>query len=588
MAWPALLMSRSEFTRRDRFDAPIAVLIADDDLDRQRKYADAFAEGRRDQFRVICASSLTAALEQMRTHGIDALVLDRRAFAGHGQMLLAEASRHSDRWSIIYLAKADDIDPHLNLDVHEVLDPDHMNASELARVTRVVVQQQRMLLALAAAETHALHRTLHDSLTGLANRAMLLDRIDRAMARSADGTGYALLFIDLDRFKVINDSLGHSIGDHILMEVAMRLTESVRESDTVARLAADEFMILLENVDESAVAMQIAEKIQARLSEVYTFEQRVFRLTASIGIALSDQKHEEPLDLVREADTAMHSAKAKGRASKVLFGQAMRDRAVLLFDVENELPRAIEAGQIAVFFQPIYELDGLRMTGCEALVRWLHPERGMISPLDFIPVAESTGLIGMLGQHVLNEACIQCAEWNRYHSDPNGLRVSVNVSPAQFRGWDVRQQVLQALAKSRLDPRNLAIEVTESIFIDNPKNTAETLQSIRDLGVSIYLDDFGTGYSSLSYLVNLPIDTIKVDRAFVKDLSTRPDYAKLTRGILTLAHELDFSVTAEGIETREQLDALRLLGCEYGQGYYFSKPIAANDFWRLISTPLAA
>lgn len=470
-------------------------------------------------------------------------------------------------------------------EVVEVLSSQADEAEIWRCMMRLLGEEVRMLSALHAAEVHALHRTLHDGLTGLANRERLIEAIEGAITRSRhqEQPSFSLVLIDLDHFKLINESQGHSIGDQLLMQVASRISSVVKPSDTVARLSADEFMVLLEDAHDSSTAMGIASKIQETLAERYLIAGRSVHLSASIGVAVYDSEHREALDILRDACTAMHAAKGSGRGHQVLFGSELRKRAELLFDIENELPRAIEQHELCVFYQPIFRLCDQSTVGCEALVRWQHPERGLISPLDFISVAEATGLVVPLGQHVLNRACAAAQRWNSMladHQEP--IRVSVNVSPVQFERADVTEQVKLALELSGLAPERLAIEVTESLLIRNVENAISTLQSIRALGVAIYLDDFGTGFSSLSYLVNLPLNVVKIDRAFVKDLETRPEFLKLTRGIVSLAHGLDLQLTAEGIEDAHQQEQLRGLGVEFGQGYYYSRPVPEQEFDRLL------
>lgn len=469
--------------------------------------------------------------------------------------------------------------------VVEVLSSRASEAEVWGVLLNLLGEEVRMLSALHAAEVHALHRTLHDGLTGLANRERLLEAIDRSIAQAhEEGQGpFSLVLIDLDHFKLINESQGHSIGDQLLREVASRISSVVSPQDTVARLAADEFLVLLQDAQDSESAMKVASEIQDKLAERYFIAGRSVHLSASIGVALYQAEHQEALDVLRDASTAMHAAKGSGRGHQVLFGSELRKRAELLFDIENELPRAIEQQELCVFYQPILRLSDQSTVGCEALVRWQHPERGLISPFDFIAVAEATGLVVPLGQLVLNRACAAAQRWNSLLApDQPRLRVSVNVSPVQFERSDVTAQVKLALERSGLAPELLAIEVTESLLIRNVENAISTLRGIRDLGVAIYLDDFGTGYSSLSYLVNLPLNVVKIDRAFVKDIETRTEFLKLTRGIVSLAHGLDLQLTAEGIEDENQQKQLRDLGVEFGQGYFYSRPLPEQEFERLL------
>lgn len=523
------------------------------------------------------------AVEMLATGQYDLVVLRVRRPVSNAILTLLNRIQELRRCAL--LAVADEgIELGAWAQVVEVISSQATEREIWSLLLSLLSEEVRMLSALHAAEVHALHRTLHDGLTGLANRDRLLEAIDAAMANADErGSGFALALIDLDHFKLINESQGHSIGDQLLREVATRISSVVTMYDTVARSAADEFLVLLGEANDSETAMAAASKIQNRLAERYFIAGRSVHLSASIGVALYDTEHCEALDLLRDASTAMNAAKGNGRGHQVLFGSELRKRAELLFDIENELPRAIEQQELCVFYQPILRLADQRTVGCEALVRWQHPERGLISPLDFIAVAEATGLVVPLGQHVLNRACAAAQRWNSLLSpDQPRIRVSVNVSPVQFERANVTEQVKLALERSGLAPELLAIEVTESLLIRNVENAISTLHAIRELGVAVYLDDFGTGYSSLSYLVNLPLNVVKIDRAFVKDLETRPEFLKLTRGIVSLAHGLDLELTAEGIEDELQQNQLRELGVEFGQGYYYSRPLPEQEFDRLV------
>ncbi len=424
-------------------------------------------------------------------------------------------------------------------------------------------------------QEHLLYSTLHDALTGLANRSLFTERLHHAMRRAARHPDnlFAVLFLDLDRFKEVNDNLGHFAGDELLRAVARRLEACIRPEDTVARLSGDEFAILLESITEASDAGKVAERIEETLSFPIDLAGSEVVTSASMGIVTSSMSHDQPEQLLRSADMAMYRAKAAGRARYEMFDRAMHIDALARLQLEADLRRAVEQGEFRLFYQPLVSLRSGHITGLEALVRWDHPERGLVDPDDFLPIAEETGLIVPMGRWVLTEACRQMSEWHKAYPREEPLSIGVNFSVKQFSQPDLLDQIVGAIQSSGIDPRSLRIEITESAIIDKGKSATTMLQSIRDLGVEIYLDDFGTGYSSLSYLHGLPIDAIKIDRAFVSNMDTDEKNLRLVRTILTLADIVGVRAEAEGISTPEQLRELRLLSCEQGQGYLFSAPI---------------
>ncbi|HEV2861764.1 MAG TPA: EAL domain-containing protein [Pyrinomonadaceae bacterium] len=438
-------------------------------------------------------------------------------------------------------------------------------------------------------EGRLLHNAFHDALTGLPNRALFIDHVKLTIARSKrrDGHLFAVLFLDLDRFKVINDSLGHMVGDQLLVGIARRLEACLREGDTVARVGGDEFTILLEDIEDEDEAVQVAERIQKELSQPFTLDGREVFTTASIGIAPSSTGYEDPEDILRDADTAMYRAKSAGKARHEVFDRAMHAVAVNLLQLETDLRKALERRELYLVYQPIVGLDDFRLCGFEALVRWNHPERGLVSPLDFIPVAEDTGQIIALGQWALLEACRQMRRWQRSVAADAHLFMSVNLSSKQFNQPDLIEQVRSILTQTRLSPRNLKLEITESAVMENIETATEMLKQLRALGVQLAIDDFGTGYSSLSYLHRFPIDTLKIDRSFVTRMSENNENTEIVRTIVVLAQNLGMDVVAEGVETKEQLALLRRLGCENGQGYYFSRPSSEADAEKIIAETCA-
>ena len=426
-----------------------------------------------------------------------------------------------------------------------------------------------------AAEEKLLHEAIHDVLTGLPNRALFMDLLARSVARSKRRKGYlfAVLFLDLDRFKIINDSLGHLVGDQLLVGIARRLEKCLRPEDTVARLGGDEFTVLLDDINDLSDPTRVAERVHKELESPFHVGGHEVYTSVSIGIALSSPSYESPDQILRDADTAMYRAKALGRARHEVFDTGMHARAVALLQLETDLRRAIERREFRLHYQPIVTLAGGRVVGFEALVRWLHPQRGLLLPSEFVAVAEETGLMLPIGRWVLEEACRSAQAWSDQVRQP--LIITVNLSNRQFAQPDLPEQVGAVLKEVGLDPGRLKLEITESVIMEHGEGVTRTLHRLRDLGVELYVDDFGTGYSSFSVLHRFPISALKIDRSFVHALGKDGDGSEIVRTIMTLARNLKLNVIAEGIETRAQLEQLRLLKCPQGQGAWFAEPAAA-------------
>jgi len=428
------------------------------------------------------------------------------------------------------------------------------------------------------AEQQLHYDAFHDVLTGLANRALFTDHLKLAVARAWRQVDhkFAVLFLDLDRFKVINDSLGHMVGDQLLVAIARRLELCLRPGDTVARLGGDEFTILLEDLKDEAEAVEVAERLQRTLAMPFNLGGHQVFTTASIGITLSSIGYDRPEDCLRDADTAMYRAKQHGKARHELFDSSMHARAMKLLQVESDLRRAIEHHELVVYYQPIMSLETRCIRGFEALVRWQHPQQGLICPADFISVAEETGMIVPLGKWVLGEACRQARVWQeQFPSDPP-LSISVNISAKQFAEPGLIEQVEHVLRETGLATGSLHLELTESVVMESIELATDVLHRLRALGVALSIDDFGTGYSSLNYLHNFPLNTLKIDRSFVSQMSGNNENTEIVQTIVTLARSLGMNVVAEGIETETQLASLQALECEGGQGYLFAEPMHTN------------
>lgn len=458
----------------------------------------------------------------------------------------------------------------------------HANAELEQRVHERTVELQSVndrlrfeLMERKRAEQKLAHDALHDALTGLPNRALFHDRLWHTIRRTSrhPDSKFAVLFLDLDRFKWVNDSLGHLVGDELLIAVARRLDACLRPGDTAARFGGDEFAILLEDLSSPDDTTRAAERIHEQLAKAFMLEGHTLAMSASIGIALSSLEYQQPEEMLRDADTAMYRAKALGKARHEVFDPKMHAHALARLWLENDLRWALERQEFVLHYQPIISLLGGKIVGVEALLRWQHPRRGLIGPTEFIPIAEETGLIVPIGEWVLRTACTQAKRW--HDAGLPAVSVAVNLSARQLRHPNINTVISKILVETGLDPKCLELELTESSLMEDVVETTSALKELDALGVCLSIDDFGTGYSSLSYLKRFPISNLKIDRSFVRDITTNPNDAAIATAIIAMAHHMNLHVTAEGIETSEQLAFLRPYHCDGMQGHLFSAAVSA-------------
>ena len=445
---------------------------------------------------------------------------------------------------------------------------------------------QEKILEKENIEKKLLYDALHDELTGLPNRTLFMQRVQTALEKSKCYQDYkfVVLFIDLDRFKIVNDSLGHLIGDHLLIACAQRLQKCLSEQDIVARIGGDEFTILLENIKDVNYAIAIANKIVAEFKNPFTLDIHRITTTVSIGIVVSSTEYQQSSELLRDADTAMYRAKEQGKARHEIFNEQMHIHAIHRLELENDLRQALKLNQFALFYQPIIRLIDGKIAGFEALLRWQHPTKGLISPNDFIPIAEETGLIIPLGEWVLNKACHQLSIWHNKFSHCPTIDISINITVNQLKCPEFLATIDRILAHNKIPGSSIKFEITESMLMQNSEQIMSVLSQIKARKIKLCIDDFGTGFSSLSYLPRFPIDILKIDRSFVSFMDCDENNFEVVRTIISLANTLGIKVVSEGIEKVTQLEQLQSLGCEFGQGYLFSRPLNAESAELMISS----
>ncbi|MCC5645126.1 EAL domain-containing protein [Nostoc sp. CHAB 5824] len=462
---------------------------------------------------------------------------------------------------------------------------EHRVKERTGELEKALQKLQKEINSRQKLQSQLLEIALHDSLTGLPNRVLFIRRLENALNRAKQESSYqfALLFLDCDRFKVINDSLGHLVGDELLIAIARRLQACLTPIHTLARLGGDEFAILLENITDINIAIQVAERILQQLSLAFKLSRYEVFMNASIGISWGNKDYDRPEYLLRDADTAMYRAKAQGRAKYHVFNPAMHQEAIQLLELENDLRRAVERQEFLVYYQPIVSLTTGRISGFEALVRWQHPIRGLVAPTEFIPVAEETGLINAINTWVLQSACHQLSIWQHYPLTPEPLTISVNLSARLFSQPNLVDQIDQIIYESKINPAYLELEITESVIMENTNAIKIILQKLKQRKIKLIMDDFGTGYSSLSYLHSFPLNALKIDKSFVKRMQENKENMGLVPAMIGIANSMGMSAIAEGVETQEQLAQLRSLNCNFAQGYLFSKPIEQQLVIKLLA-----
>jgi diguanylate cyclase len=518
-------------------------------------------------------TTLQAGLERLLRTGFDAIITDLHLPDSDGIATLRELVAAAPDVPLVVLSHCDDDPFAMELLKHGAQDYLIKGQSDGPLILKTI----RYAIERKESDQHFAFLSHYDKLTGLANRELFRDRLHQAMSRAERaGKLVALLFLDLDRFKSVNDTLGHLAGDELLVEVATRLKTCVRKSDTIARLGGDEFTVILEGLDAPVDAEIVCRKIIKSLEAPLLLRNHEIYVTTSIGVTFFPTDDIDLNGLLRNADAAMYRAKEEGRNKFHLFTADLSARAVKRLGIESALRHAVERQEFHLCYQPKISVHTGEILGAEALLRWENPQHGLVSPVDFIPVAEETGLIVPIGEWVLRRACADTRKWHAAGFDH--VSVAVNLSARQFRHGELINTVRRALQDSGIAPHQLELEITESLLMDDTEASQIALNELKALGTSIYLDDFGTGYSSLAYLKKFPIDGLKIDRSFIRDLPGDPDDEAITQAILALSQALRLHVVAEGVENDAQLDFLRRQGCEVVQGFLFSRPLLFNDF----------
>ncbi len=558
-------------------DASVRVLLVEDNPGDARLVEILLSEVGTTSFEITHAERLSEALEHLSRSEYDVILLDLSLPDSSGVETVDQMRAAVHHMPVVVLSGQDDEDTALRAiqgGAEDYLLKGHGDGGLIARSIRYSIERKR-------SEERLAYMAQYDHLTGLTNRALFQDRLEQALARAKrSGALVALMFLDLDRFKAVNDTLGHGTGDLLLKKVAERLEGSVRETDTVARIGGDEFGIILEGLTEAQDAALVARKIIDKLVQPFVLDGHEVFVTTSIGIAVYPSSNGD--SLLTDADSAMYCAKEQGRNTYRFHTPEMNAQVRERLNMESKLRRALDQEEFLLYYQPQVDLTTGMIVGTEALLRWQHPELGLVSPGKFIPVLEDIGMIVRVGEWVLQTACRQSKAWQRDGFPP--LRMAVNISARQFSRRDLIDTVAGVLTETGLDPNYLELEITESLLMEDIKANSRLLDELKTSveGLRVSIDDFGTGYSSLSYLKTFPIDLLKIDQSFIRDITTNSDDAAITTTIIVLAHNLRLKVIAEGVETEEQMTYLREKGCDEAQGFYFSRPLPADEFTKLL------
>ena len=574
---------------------PPHILLLCDDAGEARRIREMLEEEPSEVPRLTHAKTLPAAMEVLEREKVELLLLDLAFTVGEGLDPLSMVKKSAPMIPIVALCTQEN-EPlarrAVQAGVQDCLAKENLDGRSLLRAARFAIERSRLQ---NQAEENLRRLAYEDQLTHLPNRVSFTDRLRRAIreARRNPEFKFAVLFLDFDRFKIINDSMGHEVGDQLLVRIAERLRGSLRATDIVshgqdghlaARLGGDEFVVLLDGIRDVRDALLVAERIQKELSAPHAIAGHDVTATASIGIVISDGRYERADEILRDADTAMYHAKKSGKARHVVFDEKMHSEVVNRLSLEKELRSAAEHGEFRLVYQPIISLETATLVGFEALLRWAHPERGIVLPKAFLGLAEDLGLIVPLGRRVIREACHQLKKWQTCHPGGTRLTMSVNISKQQLSQTDLIPAITDLISEAGIEARSLVLEISEANMIGSATNLVPVLHQLQAMGVQLAMDDFGTGDSSLSFLHTLPLDIMKIDRSVIKNVVSKQDCASIVRTMVLLAQNLNMKVVAEGIETREQLAHLKNLKCDYGQGFLFGQPLEPQDAEDLLSS----